>query len=472
MGALIDEYSAMTATGNKFTIQKGQLTKLKLRPQIINEHAESSREIMDVVESGVIVGQVFKASQDNINGIALTLESAEGETIDTFETYADTAALRTAWPKSGVGDASLEETVVKTGDKSMSFPFLTLNDTWEKDTVGSVDYTGYTFDFDFQQSRDFALGKASFFLKDGSANTASAVITVPTEDIWTHFEINVAALIDDGAAIDLTDIDQVGFWIVDSHPTATGYVDNLVATPAPGQVKVKLWDCGDTLPVGDGSSFDLTTDATQYTEIGDRGISGAVAVDFDLTLIGGKRLYEIREFIAGPAFEMPDNTPLTVGNYYAITLTYIDTDVSVYGPDTTFSTDYYESGYAFSTTAENVDITTIAGAAGSGAFSDLMFMIFSTQDAFIIDLGQIADATPGSDSTVMILAEDANMNITNIAVSGVQAQPITAIDLTLRPVFIEKGSKFELYYNDDFTDSVTSINLGFRYFFVPQEANG
>jgi hypothetical protein len=46
------------------------------------------------------------------------------------------------------------------------------------------------------------------------------------------------------------------------------------------------------------------------------------------------------------------------------------------------------------------------------------------------------------------------------------------LDFTLRPAFMEKGAKIEQEYNDDFLDSVTNINAGFRYFFVPQEANG
>jgi hypothetical protein len=165
---------------------------------------------------------------------------------------------------------------------------------------------------------------------------------------------------------------------------------------------------------------------------------------------------------------------LNEGHYYALTLHYIDTDVTVYGPDTTFSISYYNNGYAFSTPGEASanHITKIPGAAGSGDFSDLMFMVFSTQDVFVLDIGQIADATPGSDAGIIILAEDKNMKVTTIAVSGVQAQPLTSVDLSMRPSFLEKGSKLEIYYNDDFTDSVTNINFGFRYFFVPPTVNG
>jgi len=86
-------YSKQTANGDTWLLQKGQLNKLRLRPQIMNEHAESSRNIQGTVTSTNIVGQIFKASQDNINGINLTLESAAGADFDDFESYADDAAV-------------------------------------------------------------------------------------------------------------------------------------------------------------------------------------------------------------------------------------------------------------------------------------------------------------------------------------------------------------------------------------------
>jgi hypothetical protein len=474
MGALIDEYREMTASGNKFSLLKGQLNKLKLRPQIINEHAESSREAMDIVESGVIVGQIFKASQDNINGIGLTLESAEGSTLDDFEGYAASGNLQAAWILAGSNEATLETTIVKTGDKSMKLNLSTLNDEWAFTVGDSIDYTDFTFNLDWYQDRAFAQAKVSFFVEDGSSASASIQLTIGNINTWEHFEININALSDDAGAVDLTDIDKIGFRVDDAANTFSGYVDDIVATPPPGQVEIKLWDMGTTLPVGDGATFSLD-DATQYAEIGDRGANGgAVTTSYLLDLVGGKKLYMIRAFIAGVALEIPDNNPLNEGHYYALTLHYIDTDVTVYGPDTTFSISYYNNGYAFSTPGEASanHITKIPGAAGSGDFSDLMFMVFSTQDVFVLDIGQIADATPGSDAGIIILAEDKNMKVTTIAVSGVQAQPLTSVDLSMRPSFLEKGSKLEIYYNDDFTDSVTNINFGFRYFFVPPTVNG
>lgn len=40
------KFTATSATGTNFLLQKGQLNKLRLRPQVINEHVESSRNLI------------------------------------------------------------------------------------------------------------------------------------------------------------------------------------------------------------------------------------------------------------------------------------------------------------------------------------------------------------------------------------------------------------------------------------------
>lgn len=461
-----DDYTKQTSNSRTFPIQKGQLNKYRLRPTILNEHAESSRNIQAEVNNTTIVGQVFKASQDNINGIMLTLESAAGASIDDFESYAADVNLQAAWILAGTNEATLETTIVKTGDKSMKLNLAVLNDEWALTVGDSVDYTDYTFDLDYFQDRDFSQAKVSFFVEDGSANTASIQLAVADINSWIHFEININSLSDDGAATDYTDIDKVGFRVDDLAPTFSGYVDNIVATPAPGQLELKLWDLGDTIPVADGSSFDLTTDATQYTELGDRGLNGGtVAASVTLDLIGGQRLYTIRAFIAGTALEIPENTLLNVGNYYAITLHYIDTDISVYGPDETIQ-NYYTNGYAFTTTAENVDITAV------GADIDLMFGVYSTQNVFLNTVLKFYDAAPGSDSTEHIFIEDSEMTITDIITGESTPQQTTLAEFRDRRFYLPKGGKFEIYHNDDFSDSTTQITALMGYLYVPPIANG
>jgi hypothetical protein len=277
---------------------------------------------------------------------------------------------------------------------------------------------------------------------------------------------------DGGTPPTMTTITEIGFRVDKKKAGASAYIDDLVAVPAPGQVELKLWDLGASLPVGDGASFDLATDATQYAELGDRGINDAVASSVFVDLQGGRRLYSAAGLVAGVALEIPSNTLLTPNNYYALTINYVDTDVNVYGPNTTFSTNYYTNGYAFFTSAENVDITTIAGAAGAGAYSDLAFGIFSTQDIYITSFFQFLDAAPGSLTETSVYVENSSMGIEAIITQGARAVAQIFAELGRRPYFMDKGGKFEQHYNDDFTDSVTGISLTMGFLYIPPTVNG
>lgn len=454
-------YTELTSNGIEFLVAKGQLNKLRLRPQILNEHAESSREIQGTVNASTIVGQIFKASQDNINGLMVTLESAAGVTLDNFESYADSAALQVVWVKGGTNEALLETTIVESGTKSMNLPLDVLNDDWV-DTVGSTNYTDTTFDFDYYQDVAFSAAKVAFFIGDG-ANTKSLQITNNNVNQWQHFQINESAMSEDGGGTtDVTAITKIGFRVDDPRANANGYIDNLAAVPVPGNISFKLWDMGTDIPVSAVTSID---DGTQFTQLGDIGFTTPTA-SITLPLLGGERLYVIRDFVAGVALEIPANQLLTAGNYYAVTLNYVDTNVSVYGPDTSFLIDYYTNGYAFTAPNESTAITAI------GTYSDLMFGILSTQDVYLTGFFQFIDAIPGNNANVYIFAEDSDMDITNFVTVGAAAAQEIQVDISLRPMVLEKGGKFEMYYNDDASDSVAGIGLTMAYLYVPPTVNG
>jgi hypothetical protein len=466
MGALIDEYSKMTSSGEKFAIQKGQLNKLRQRPQVLNEHAESSREIQGVVVSGNIVGQIFKASHDNINGINLAMESAAGDLFDDFEEYADTSALQVEWIASNSAKkAELEQTIFHAGSKSMSLPASgNIDDGWKRDFTPAVDFTGFTGQFWMLATHDFDTVKLRVFVEDSSNNTSSTEIVTADIGLWFKYVVDVAALTpDDVTPADITDIIAIGFRVEKKWPASIFYIDDMVSVPKPGSVNIKLFDMGSTMP---GSVALDDSSVTQYEKLGDLGISGLQVSEVTVSLLGGFRTYHIDEFIAGVALEIPNNELLIVGNYYAITINYIDTDVSVYGPETSFEIDYYANGYAFTADDESDPITAI------GPYSDCMFTIFSTQDVFVVNYGQRADEEPNGGATTNVYLEDCNMTRTALFVSGIQAVQFMDLDLSLRPAFMEKGAKIEQEYNDDFLDSVSTINAGFRYFFVPQVTNG
>lgn len=456
-----ESFSEVTASGDVFLIQKGQLNKVRLRPQIINEHAESSKSVIGTIDSTTIVGQIFKASQDNINSLNITLESAESVLFDTFEDYADSAALQAVWVE-GTNVSILETTIVAPGGstKSMKLPLDTLSDTWTK-TISPTDFTGYNGVFDVYQDEDFSKAKISVVLGDGT-NTKSIQLVVQNKNTWTHFDIPESALSEDGGGTtDMSAITHVFFKVEEKAIGKSAYIDNYYATPPVGEIGIKLWDMGTDIPVSTTTSID---DGTQYTKLGDAGISGLQEAEYILSLKGGKRLYHINQFVAGVALEIPTNEILNVDHYYAITLNYIDTDVDVYGPNPSYD-NYYGNGYSFTVPDEATAIT------ATGTDEDLMFVIFSTQDAYIAQFLQFIDAPPNGDSQTSIFIEDKNMSVTNIILSGTQGVQTVAQQIP-KPYYMEKGSKYEQYYNDDFTDDVSSINHVIQYYFEQNTPNG
>jgi hypothetical protein len=458
-------FTKQTANGDKFLIQKGGLNKLRIRPQILNEHAESSREIQAMVNSTTIAGQIFKASHDNINGLNLAMRSAEAQPFDDFESYADSAALQVVWIETDVADkAELETTIVYEGTKAMMLPGdATVGDEWYQ-AFASADFTGYTGTFHMQATHAYSSIKLRVYVYDSLGNTSSAPIIHTAVYEWQFFEFDVAALTADGGTpADVSDITRIGFRLEDRRNNSEFYIDEMISVPAPGSVNVKLWDMGATLPTGGVTSID---DGTQYTKLGDLGISGTQVAEVEVQLLGGFRVYHIDEFVAGVALEIPTNELLNTDNYYAVTVNYIDTDVDMYGPDTSFNTDYYTNGYAFTAPDEATAITKI------GTYSDLMFTVYSTQDVYVNNYGQVANAEPNGISTMDVYIEDSDMKRTDTIITGVQPTKIVAPDLKSRPMFMEKGSKLECEYNDDLTDSITKISIGFRYYFQPESVHG
>jgi hypothetical protein len=472
-------YSRMMETTVDQPINPGQLNKIRLRPMVLNEHAESSREAMDVVEAANIVGQVFKASQDNINTIGLTLESAATLTdIDLVE-QANDAALQLDWVASTARLATLDAAIKSSrlsSTKSMTVPMTNLSDKWTyTKAAGTWDMSNATIEFDYYQNFSSSVAAMTVSINDGVASSVSAALGIAPDEAaaWKHFSVPVASLT--GTA-DASAITNIFFTVSDRASGAAAHIDNVQFRPEPGSVDLKLWDCGSTLPVADGASFDLTTDASAVN-IGDLGIGGSVAATFRLPLKGGQQLYHVHGFAVGTAKEIPANVPMTPGNYYALTINYVDTDVTVYGPDTSYEIDYYQNGYAFFTSAENADIAKIPGAVGAGAYSDLMFQIYSTDDIYIRRIGfqtkdsSNAAAQPGADVEIKLYSEDADMRVCPIGIEH-RASADHEEDLTSAPLFMEKGGKAEIYYSAGVTDDVVELIMELSYYYKPPTVNG
>lgn len=456
------EYSKQTASGRTFLIQKGQPNNLRLRPQVLNEHAESSRVAQTVVTASSIAGQFFRASQDNINGAGLSVESAAGVVLDDFESYVNDAALQSVWV--GTGDlADVETSVVYEGAQAMYMPMGagSLGDEWAN-TFATADMTGVTVQFQMRSNKEYKDTQMRFFVEDSLGNTNSRQIVQSNKEVWTKLVVSVDALTADGGTpADITDIVKVGYRVEKEKNDGFMIVDILLSVPPVGSFKVKLWDMGATLPVSGAMAL---TDGTQYEKLGDLGISGNQVSELEVELLGGKRFYHINDFIAGVAKEIPGNEILNVDNYYALTIHHVDTDITVYGPNHTW-VDYYNNGYGFTTPDEATNITAL------GSQRDLTFLIYSTQDSYITEMTSFFNAAPNGNSEITLYIEDLNMVRSDVLLAPVKAIQAATQTLTL-PFFIQQGGKFEVEYNDDITDSVSSSSLIFQYRFIPPAVHG
>jgi len=456
-----DTFNKQTSNGKTTYISKGSLNKIKLRPQIINEHVKCSYKIQDTVTSSNIVGQIFKASKDNINGITITLESAAGEDFDDFESYANDAALQAVWVTSDE-DAELETTNVYEGTQSMKLTTHHNNgNTWKR-TFATTNFTGYTGEFWMYSNKEYKDVKMEVIIEDSSGNISYQSLAQPGKNQWYKFVINVDSMIGDATPADLTDIIKIGYRVKKEKRDGYVILDDLISVPGPGEVSVKLWDMGTSIPVSATTSLD---DGTQYEKLGDLGITGIQASSVNIQLLGGKRLYQINEFIAGVANEIPTNETLTIGNYYAITIHYVDTNVDVYGTDPSYEIDCYPDGYAFTTPDESSIITQI------GQYNDIKFNIFSTQDVYVLDTDiKIFDSdgnqtNSGEIAEYLQYIEDSNLKISDYIVTSIQAYNNGARDLSRRPMLLEKGGKIGCYYNDDSDDDVYKIVFIMHYLY-------
>ena len=216
---------------------------------------------------------------------------------------------------------------------------------------------------------------------------------------------------------------------------------------------------GTELPTDGVTAID---DGDQYNTIG-----AAKSSSYTLQLQGGKRIYHQEDFYGGINKAEPDNELFIPGHYYIIELKWIDTDVSVYGPDMSFGGDHYINGFCFDTPDEATPISKV------GPNSDIMFGIFSTQDVYFIKIGWRFNAEPNGDSSIIVFLENDEMKIIEVIVDHEDSpEKEFVFDAVTRPMYLSDGGKLEFYYNDDFSDSVKRITGEATFWHEPPVVNG
>lgn len=480
---LLEGYDSSIKISRVFELERGNLNSLRIYPKGLNEHQERNSEVQDVVESGVIVAQIAQLSADNIDTLSFTGESAAARTeLDNIEsgTYANDPALQAVWIKAGTQEAVLESTIIQnpsehgqSSDRSMKLDTSNNDGEWEATTLNlapnaaTIDLTGATIELDHYQTHAPAQQQIMIYIEDGSANRSTFNLLADTTASFKHFNIEVAAFT---GTCDVSDVEKIGFDMVTLRPSSFVYIDNMNYLIVTGTINMKLFHLGSTLPVGDGASFDLTNDATQYTELGALGDKSEIVV----SLLGGRHIYHVDDFIAG----RNGTSVLIPGDYYAVTFNYVDEDVSLYGYS---ASDQYINGYVFNTSAENADISQIGGV---GSNNDLMFYMFSAVSAWIGPTDQ-ADAyhlhfinaagdliSPGENSSWVTHVEDENGQVQIVTVHG--GHPVSGGDYVekfRRPIFIPLGGLFEVEYSHDPEGEDVAVELELFFVWKRTEAN-
>jgi hypothetical protein len=454
------EFTKITSNASTVQISKGNLNEIDFVPRIRNEHVGVFSNVQAVVNATTLVGQIFQASKDNISALVLAMESAAGVVIDDFESYTNDLELQAVWTSTLANLPLLETDTSFTGSKSMRLITDVNTEEWSR-TSSPQDFTGYTGKFKSYFSNAFEQQKVSVFIEDNVANSKSFLLTQTAAATLCNCEVNEAAMIEDQATpTDIINIVKIGFRVVEKRVGSYVIIDDLVSVPPPGSIRVKLWDMGATLPTTGVTSID---DGTQYDQIGD-----ARSTFFDIPLEGGKRIYHLEEFFAGVDKEFPDNKLITIDNYYIIQLEYVDTDINVYGPDTSLLTvPLYTNGYAFTAPDEATPITQI------DPNSDLMFAIMSTQPIYFVGIGWRFDAEPNGNSSILVFLRDPNGFVTEVIIDHEESpEQSFTFNAESRPMFLDDGDKLQFLFNDDPTDQTRTISGEARFWYEPPIING
>ena len=102
----------------------------------------------------------------------------------------------------------------------------------------------------------------------------------------------------------------------------------------------------------------------------------------------------------------------------------------------------------------------------------VLLLIFVISELhFINKLYRFYDAAPGNNSTELSFIEDKYLTIKNIVEGDQGLQQTYNTDFRDRFLHLPKGGKFELYHNDDYTDSITQVAIVIRYIYSKKSSN-
>lgn len=452
-------YTCITSNTSTVPLQRGNLNDISFFPRVLNEQQSNNQQVQASVTSTNIVGQILKPSADNISAIQFSAESAGAFVIDNFESYASNADLQTVWSSGGANLPELETNTALTGSKAMRLLSSANGEEFET-TAFPSDYTGYTGKFSAVFTHAFSQLQMAVYIRDILGNSKSFILAQDGADILTDFSVLETAMVQDQPTdTDTTQVVAIGFRVLLKRVGGFMRVDDLSTAPPPGFLGIKLWDMGASIP---DSGVDSIDSGTPFDKIG-----GLPVDEYILPLEPGLRIYHLEGFTAGVDKSAPDNVPVNPDNYYILELKWVDTDVNVYGADTSRGVNYYQSGFAFTAPDESTPIASL------GEFADIMFGVMSTQPVYMLDVGWAFDSEPNGGSSILVHLKDRTGSISGTVIDH-EANPERefSTDLTARPMLLEDGGHLAFGYNDDPLDSVGRVRGEVRFLHEPPDVNG
>jgi len=433
------------------TIKKGGVTKITVKPRVLIENMTDDTNIVDTLESGTTdLGQIFRLTTDidNIDRVHLTLEATAGgavSSIDDFESYADTTALRAVWVPNDTTNSpnTLDTTVFQEGAKAMKCDMLSKqkskNDTFIKTYGSNQDWSAK--DGVQLQFRNDTNATIELHIEDASGNGSKATLTVSNTGVFEFIEINFSEMIPVGASpADLATIKKIKLF-VRTASVGPFYVDKLetFTIAAYGTANLELYDFGTTATPASLSSGTLVQTET-------------------FSLSAGELIYEVPFSVSG----------LTSDNYYGIVLTAPTTsDIKWKGKN---GSNLYTNGFSFNST-DNDTIT------ATGAGDDFYFSIFAIDEAIFHGIRFVSNADAGLGKVNVFINDNASGKGKTSLFLGERFIKRTTIDFPIRnqtsvEVPVNKDELIYILYEDDQTSAITRLQATVFYTFVNRNIHG
>lgn len=302
----------------RMSIGSNQQSTILWQPSVLTEnHLTVSNDVIGTVDGSTpLVGQVFKASADNVQEIALKLSASAPNpaTLEDFESYANDAAIQAAWVSSDATytQVSLDTGVFYAGSKAMKIRLdknpRALNDKVTRTFSTNQNWSGLnTLNLAFRQE-DTGKIQLRYRIIDENGHSISVLIPmVATDNTWKTYSFSLDNFTQDGGTYpNLAAVRKHEFEIVlnNNGGWKNVWIDHLVLEQDAGTLSLKLYDFGSNAePASLSSGTPVTFDdgSTAKTVEGILNNPTTIRIDAEKGLFG--------------------NTKLTIGNYYAIVLT-------------------------------------------------------------------------------------------------------------------------------------------------------